>query len=205
MHKKVAIPLKNSFAESLKKLRTDSNLSQQQLADKLFVNRSTITNWELGRRVPDATTIIRLAEILHVDVSELLGTGDQTEKINIIMADDEKIILRGGLPILKKFLPDANVKGFTSPSEVLSYAKNNRIDIALLDIEMGRVSGFDLCNKLLEINPILNVIFLTAYMDYAFDAWSTKACGFLVKPLTTEKLKKTLSCLRYPIRGLKIS
>lgn len=47
-------------------------MSQQQLADKLFVNRSTIANWELGRRVPDATIIVRIAKIFGVDVSDLL-------------------------------------------------------------------------------------------------------------------------------------
>ena len=66
------LTLKNTFADSLKKLRTDNHLSQQQLADKLFVNRSTIANWELGRRVPDATIIVRIAKIFGVDVSDLL-------------------------------------------------------------------------------------------------------------------------------------
>ena len=66
------LTLKNTFADSLKKPRTDNHLSQQQLADKLFVNRSTIANWELGRRVPDATIIVRIAKIFGVDVSDLL-------------------------------------------------------------------------------------------------------------------------------------
>ena len=46
--------MKDSFADTLKQFRTEKNLSQQQLADMLFVERSTIANWETGRRIPDA-------------------------------------------------------------------------------------------------------------------------------------------------------
>ena len=46
--------MKDSFADTLKQFRTDKKLSQQQLADMLFVERTTIANWETGRRIPDA-------------------------------------------------------------------------------------------------------------------------------------------------------
>ena len=193
-----------NFGDSLKKLRTDSQMSQQQLADQLFVDRSTITNWELGRRVPDTATIVKIAEIFSVEVSDLID-GDLIEPPYIMMADDERIILTGSVPILKQLLPHADIKGFTSPAEALRHAKKSRVDLAMVDIEMGRISGLELCRQLLEINPKTNVIFLTAFMDYAYDAWSTGACGFIAKPLTAEKLKQALSCLRYPIRGIEAS
>ena len=45
------------FADTLKKLRTDKGLSQQALADKMYVTRSTIARWENGIRLPDAAMI----------------------------------------------------------------------------------------------------------------------------------------------------
>ena len=42
------------------------------------------------------------------------------------------------------------------------------------------------------------MIYLTSYISYTFDAWSTGACGFMRKPLTTEGVKAQLSQLRYP-------
>ena len=42
------------FGETLRQLRTKKGYSQQQLSEKLFVDRSSIANWETGRRVPDA-------------------------------------------------------------------------------------------------------------------------------------------------------
>ena len=66
---------------------------------------------------------------------------------------------------------------------------------------MGRLSGFDLCRALLKCNPRTNVVYLTGYRDYSFDAWETGACGFLMKPLTAEAVRKQLGLLRYKIPG----
>ncbi|MBR5718625.1 MAG: response regulator, partial [Clostridia bacterium] len=66
-----------------------------------------------------------------------------------------------------------------------------------LDIEMGSVSGLDVCRELLKINPHTNVVYLTAYREYSFDAWDTGACGFMLKPIKPEDVKKQLKKLRY--------
>ena len=52
------------FAENLKKLRTERNLSKAELAEQTFVTRSAITRWENGSRLPDASMIFRLAEAI---------------------------------------------------------------------------------------------------------------------------------------------
>lgn len=195
------------FAETLRRLRTERGLSQQQLAKQLFVDRSSVTHWESGRRIPDAILISRIAETLGADVSVLLsaaaGKGD--DKPSVILLDDERIILTGGMPILEQIMPGAAITGFIKPSDALEFAAHHPIDLAFLDIEMGQVSGLDLCRELLRIRPRCNVVFLTAYMDYSFDAWATGACGFLLKPLTVEAVRRQLSLLRYPIRGLEIA
>ena len=193
--------MNNTFAETLRQIRTERNYSQQSLAEKLCVDRSTIAGWETGRRLPDATLIRRLSECLNVDIAILMNAaGMDKENLNVILLDDEKIILKGGIPILEKVLPDVSITGFTKPSEALAFARNNQIFLAFLDIEIGKTSGLDVCTKLLEINPHTNVVFLTAYMEHAFDAWDTGACGFLLKPLSEEAVRRQLGKLRYPIR-----
>ncbi len=87
-------------------------------------------------------------------------------------------------------------------AEATAFARANKVQITFLDIEMGRISGLDVCRELLEINPRMNVIFLTAYREYALDAWDTGACGFLVKPLSVEAIRQRLSMLRFPMGGL---
>ena len=153
--------------------------------------------------MPDAAMISALSECLGVDVGILLGAAEESEDSPVvILVDNEKIILTGGLPVLKEVMPKAEIIGFTKPSDVLNYARDNRISLAFLDIEMGKVSGLDLCRELLEINPRTNVIFLTAYMGYSFDAWSTGACGFILKPISASEVRKQITLLRYPVRGL---
>ncbi|MBO4779753.1 MAG: response regulator, partial [Selenomonadaceae bacterium] len=123
---------------------------------------------------------------------------ENDESPNVIMVDDRKIFLSGALPILEEVMPNAIITGFTRPSEAIEYAKANRIALAFLDIELGKTNGFDLCRTLLEINPRTNVVYLTAYIEYSFDAWSTGASGFALKPITAEGVRAQLKNLRYP-------
>lgn len=190
------------FSETLKKLRTEKGLSRQELADKMYVTRSTVARWESGSRLPDAAMIYRLATVLSADIDMLLSAAAQSDECpNVILVDDNKIILSGSLPILEDVMPNASVTGFTNATEAIEYAKANHIALAFLDIEMGSISGLDVCRKLLEINPRINVVYLTAYKEYSFDAWSTGACGFMLKPLTIEGVREQMSHLRYPIMG----
>ena len=193
------------FADILKQLRTEQGLSQQQLADKLFVDRSSIANWESGRRVPNALLITRIAETLGVEIGMLMTSVNEEEEARpkVIVLDDEKIILRGELTTLEKVIPNALITGFTNPDDAITYAKSNSVRIIFSDIEMGNTNGIELSKKFLEINPHTNIIFLTAYADYSMDAWTTGASGFMVKPITEESLRKQLEHLRYPVNRLE--
>lgn len=61
------------FNENLKTIRKEKGFSQEQLALRLNVVRQTISKWEKGISVPDAELLIKLAEVLDVSVSDLLG------------------------------------------------------------------------------------------------------------------------------------
>ena len=187
------------FAETLKKLRKEKGLSQVELGKQMFVNNSTVARWENGSRLPDTAMMTRLSEVLEVDVGTLLSAATESvESPNVIMVDDSRPILTDGLTVLEEVLPNATITGFIWPKEAIEYAKANPVALAVLDIELGTASGLDLCRTLLEINPRTNVIYLTAYPDYSLDAWNTEACGFLVKPLTPEGVRRQLGKLRYP-------
>ena len=192
-----------SFGETVRRLRIESGLSQQQLADRLHVGRPSVANWEVGRRMPDVATIALIAETLGMDTAALLAAAEESDEApNVLLVDDSPIVLKGGLPILRQALPGANVVGFTKRQEAVEYFKQNPVALAFLDIELGRSSGLDLCRELLRIRPRTNVIYLTNFIEYAFDAWDTGACGFLLKPLEVEAVCKQMLRLRYPVRGV---
>ena len=79
------------FSENLKTLRKQKGFSQEELASRLHVVRQTISKWEKNLSVPDADTLIRLAEILGVSVSELLGSKIETENGNVTNDDAEQL------------------------------------------------------------------------------------------------------------------
>ena len=188
--------MNSEFSKILKKKRHEMGISQETLAKKLFVTKAAVSNWEKGNRIPDTDMVIKIAKCLDIDISVLMSDGNETP--NVIIVDDEKIILKGGIPIIKSVIPNAEVTGFTKPSDAVQYAKENKVDLAFLDIEMGMTSGLDVCQDLLDCNPKTNAIYLTAYMEYAFDAWKTGASGFMLKPLTADGIREQLSRLRYP-------
>ena len=187
------------FADTMKKLREEKGLSQNEIAKRMYVTRTTVSRWESGHRLPDAAMITRLSDVLGVDVNILISAAAQSDESPIvIMVDDNKVFLNDGMPIIEEVIPNAAVIGFTKPSEAVEYAKANRIALAFLDIEMIDVSGLDVCRRLLEINQRTNVVYLTAYRDYSFDAWDTGACGFMLKPITPDGIREQLNVLRYP-------
>lgn len=194
------------FAENLRKLREERGLSQKQLGIQMFVNHSTIARWENGTRLPDAAMILRLARCLGVDVNTLLMMVAQSDEApNVIMVDDSSVILSDGVSVLEEVMPDATIMGFIWPQEAIEYARIKRVELAVLDIEMGNSSGLELCRKLQGINPTTNVVFLTAYADYSLDAWKTEASGFILKPLTPDGIKEQLKKLRYPFLWGRLS
>lgn len=195
--------MKTSFTTTLKKLRAERGLSQAQLGQRLFVDKSTVARWENGSRLPDATMIVRIAKALGVDAGTLLSTTGESEKPPntpiIIIVDDSKPVLIDSTSVMEQVMPNAEITGFIWPQEALDYARTNRVDLAVLDIELGCASGFDLCRALIETNSHTNVVYLTAYPDYSLEAWGTEACGFMVKPLTAEGVRKQLKKLRHPL------
>ena len=99
-------------------------------------------------------------------------------------------LIRSGIGHLAMVDPD-NV----DPSNI------NR-QLPALTTTVGRPKVEVMRERLLEINPATNIVFLTAWPDYSLKAWDTAASGFLVKPLIPEDVKAVLSKLKYPIRGL---
>ena len=181
----------------------ENGLSQQQLADRLHVERSSLANWEAGRRLPDAAMISQITKTLGVDAAILFSVAESSdEPPNVLLIDDERIILEGGLPVLHEALPGAKIFGFTKPSQAVEFVRNHPIALIFLDIELGRVSGLDLCQELIRLSPLVNVVFLTSFQEYSFDAWDTGACGFMLKPLEVEAVRRQLLHLRYPVGGL---
>ena len=75
------------LSENLKNLRKTKGITQEELAIRLNVVRQTISKWEKGLSVPDADTLIKLADFFEVSVSDLLGSKVEKEADTNSIAD----------------------------------------------------------------------------------------------------------------------
>jgi len=192
-----------AFGQRIRALRMEKGLSQQQLADLIFVTRKTVGNWESGNRMPDITMLSRLAECLGVETYELIDElNGRDDAPSLIIVEDEPVILKGFVHILSDTLPEAQVFGFQNTADTLRFADGNRIAVAFLDVELCGESGLDLARQLQEINPRTNIIFLTGHTEYTAEALDLHCSGYLLKPLTPEKILREMAHLRHPVRGL---
>jgi len=64
-----------TISESLKEKRKEYQLTQEQVAEKIFVSRKTISNWETGKTIPDIDSVIRLANLFNLSLDNLLLEG----------------------------------------------------------------------------------------------------------------------------------
>lgn len=119
--------------------------------------------------------------------------------MKILLVDDESLQLLRLENTLKKIMPDEEYFSYTNPKKAYEETVNEKIDIAFLDIEMPLISGINLAKKLKKINPLVNIIFVTAFDNYALDAYKLHASGYVLKPVSVEKIKKELDGLRYTL------
>ena len=106
------------FNEKLQKLRTNENLTQEELAEKLYVSRTAISKWESGRGYPSIDSLKAIAKYFHVTIDELIGG----EEIVTLAEQDIKesnkkytTLLCGILDCLRACLESRRVR--TAPSD----------------------------------------------------------------------------------------
>ena len=127
--------------------------------------------------------------------------------MRIIAVDDEKIALEALSGAIRAIVAEDEVVSFRYPEDAIEYAKENLCDIAFLDIEMVGMSGVELAEELKKYNNEINIVFCTGYGNYRDVAFDLHASGYLMKPITPEKVKRELENLRRPIsekRKLKV-
>jgi two-component SAPR family response regulator len=119
--------------------------------------------------------------------------------MRIIAVDDEKIALEALSGAIKAIVAEDEVVSFRYPEDALDYVKEHSCDIAFLDVEMAGMSGVELAEELKKYNSEINIVFCTGYGDYREKAFELHASGYLMKPITPEKIKRELENLRRPI------
>ena len=119
--------------------------------------------------------------------------------MNVLLVDDEPLQLMRLEKAVKEAMNDDNIFSYGNPLEAFLKSKEMQIDLAFLDIEMPGLNGIQLAKRLKNLNPLINIVFVTAYDQYALEAHRIHASGYVSKPVSKAKVEEELKNLRNPI------
>ncbi len=115
--------------------------------------------------------------------------------ILIAAVDDEFHVLERFERITLEFKEITLCGLFETGGQLLDYLKDQPLDAVFLDIEMPDTRGFQLSEQILDLNENIDIIFVTAFDQYAVEAFEYEAMDYILKPLTKERLGKTINRL----------
>ncbi len=121
--------------------------------------------------------------------------------MKILAADDERIALKNIVGVLEEVLPEAEILAFRSGEALLESEAVPEAVIAFLDVEMRGISGVETAEELKKRNPTINIIFTTGFSQYTGNAMALHASGYIMKPITVDKVKAELQELRFPLES----
>lgn len=114
------------------------------------------------------------------------------EKFRVIAVDDEKDSLNRMGDLLNKFEQVELLAKEFEPEKAVEKIVKNKPDLVFLDIEMPRMSGFELIKKVHEKAVFPTFVIVTAFNQYAIKAIKAEAFDFLIKPIDIDDLRECL-------------
>ena len=116
--------------------------------------------------------------------------------MHYLLIDDEEHAVKMLEMLLKKsslINEEDSIVCLNNPETAWEYLKTQSVDIVFMDIEMPKLTGLDLADRISEelSNPP-EIIFVTAYPQYALKAWETGAVGYILKPYDRAQINKVL-------------
>lgn len=115
--------------------------------------------------------------------------------LKAIIVDDEELAIERLNDLLLENGEVEILKSFLEPEEALNFIMEQNIDVAFLDIDLPGMNGLMLANLIINTDSNIEVVFVTGYDEYAVKAFELNAIDYLMKPVTKERLGKTIEKL----------
>ncbi|MGE7132427.1 response regulator [Lysinibacillus xylanilyticus] len=111
----------------------------------------------------------------------------------MIVMDDEPLALVNMEKKLKEFNSIEVIKSFTTAKDLLAEGPSLDFQVAFLDVEMPGMNGLEIARLLKEWNKNIFIVFVTAYRDYAVQAFEIHSIDYLLKPISKARLETTIN------------
>ncbi len=113
--------------------------------------------------------------------------------MNLLITDDEPLARQRLEKMLEESHPKSAIYQASSGKEAVELCNQHAMDVVFLDIRMPVMDGLEAAQHLMHLEKPPAVIFVTAYDDYALDAFSVNAVDYLLKPIKREKLAQAIA------------
>ena len=125
--------------------------------------------------------------------------------IRAILVDDEKM----SLELLERKLLEVGgvevIKTFTNAKSLINELAELDFQVAFLDIEMPGLTGLDLAEIIQDWNNRIHIVFVTAFNDYAVQAFELDSIDYLLKPVSTKRLGKTIARIQSSFQSHQVN
>ena len=112
--------------------------------------------------------------------------------MRIAIVDDERPARRELVHQIKELAADAVITEGDSGAAALKIAGEGRYDLFFLDINLGDIAGTALVNAIKKMQPGAKIVFVTAYSEYAVDAFDLGVSDYVLKPYDESRIRKVL-------------
>lgn len=136
------------FGEKVKHFREEKGMTQQTMAEKLYVTRQAVSRWECGARYPDLLTAKKIAKILDVSLDELLSGEEMKEKVEkepVLAKPVENIfqtVLYAAAAIIYLLLCIFSLYSYLRPNESLAGTPAGKISLVVINADINRIVYF---------------------------------------------------------------
>jgi DNA-binding LytR/AlgR family response regulator len=114
-----------------------------------------------------------------------------------LIAEDERLLRDELVALVREAWPELEiVAACEDGAEAVEALAEHRPDVAFLDIRMPGLTGLDVAAAAAQVSPRTQVVFVTAYDQYAVDAFERGAIDYLLKPIAPERLAATIERLQ---------
>lgn len=113
-----------------------------------------------------------------------------------MIIDDERLALDSMKKMVGELETFERLETYLNPQEAIRAAEADKFDVAFLDMEMAELTGLETARCLLGIHPDMAIVFVTAYREYAVEAYELNVLDYVVKPVQRHRLGKTWERVR---------
>ena len=116
--------------------------------------------------------------------------------MRVIYVDDEREELSRFRKTAENIKELQELYLFEDGTEALNFAREHKLDVAFLDINMPKINGIALAKALQCIQPGISIVFLTAHTSYALQAFEVNAADYILKPYTEEQIERSVGKIK---------